>query len=192
MLMNLLVKNRSYRSFTEKNLSMSELENIISATRFCASARNSQSLRYVLISSKEVCEKIFPLIKWAGAIEWNPTENQAPTAYILICSKKNISLSETTLAIDIGISAQTILLQATEMGYGGCIIGAFNKLKVNKILNIPEDYFTSQILIALGEPAETSTIVEGEENSLSYYRDIENQHHFVPKLPTDLLILKKF
>ena len=86
-----------------------------------------------------------------------------------------------------GVAAQSILLTATEMGYGGCIIGAFDKANVHDILNIPQNY-DCEILIALGEPDEISTVVDAVNGETKYYRDEEKRHQYVPKLPLNELI----
>ena len=88
-----------------------------------------------------------------------------------------------------GICAQTILLRATEMGLGGCMIGNFNPEKVRETLEL-EERFRPVLIIALGKPDETVVLTElkpGE--SYNYYRD-ENDVHYVPKRPLEELIIK--
>ena len=67
MIMETLKKIRSHRSFTKKKISMEELEEMVESTRYASSTRNAQKLRYVLINDEELCKKIFPLVKFAGA-----------------------------------------------------------------------------------------------------------------------------
>ncbi|WP_297406358.1 nitroreductase family protein [uncultured Cetobacterium sp.] len=189
---NLLTITRSYRSFKNQNIPSNILMSLISAARLSASARNSQTLRYTLVSSEEICNKIFPLTAWAGSIEWNPTIEESPTAYILISSLIENPLSQITLGIDIGIAAQNILLKASELNLGGCFIGAFNKKEISNIVELDLDRFNPQLLIALGKPLEKVILIEGNELNLRYYRDTENFKHFVPKLSLENLVLKKF
>lgn len=170
---------------------MEELEKMVESTRYASSTRNAQKLRYVLITDEEICKEIFPLVKFAGAIPWNPTEEEAPTAYILMCSENPlVNFTEKNLYFDMGIASQNIMLVANEMGYGGCIIGSYNKPEVDKIVELPEGY-VSHILLTLGEPRDTVTITEAVDGNTTYSRD-ENNHHFVPKLSLDgISLLKK-
>lgn len=191
MIMETLKKIRSHRSFTKKKISMEELEKMVESTRYASSTRNAQKLRYVLINDEELCKKIFPLVKFAGAIPWNPTIEEAPTAYILMCSENPlVNFTERSLYFDMGIASQNIMLVANEMGYAGCIIGSYNKPEVDKLVGLPEGY-VSHTLLTLGEPKDTVTITEAIDGNTTYFRD-DNNHHFVPKLSLeDISLLKK-
>ncbi|MGL4308406.1 MAG: nitroreductase family protein [Cetobacterium sp.] len=189
LLKNLLIKNRSYRTFYQEGIPIETLLDIMENTRLCPSARNSQTLRYFIINSETFINKVFPLTKWAGAIPWNPSIEESPVAYILISSKSKSPLPDLTLGIDIGIVAQTILLSATELGLGGCLLGAFDKKSLEKLLELPENEYSHHLLVALGHPKDKSTIVKAESNNLSYFRDIKNYENFVPKLDLKELIL---
>ena len=192
MLNELLIKARSHRTFDSTEIGLETLESLINAAHLGGSARNSQTLRYTLVSSQSLCHKIFPHTAWAGAIPWSPTLEEGPKAYILISTLKENMLSPITLGIDIGIACQNIILKATELGFGGCLIGAFNKLDVSKTLDLDMDTYNPQILIALGKPTDKVILTKGNVNNLKYHRDIEENVHYVPKLPLETLILKKF
>lgn len=185
---NIFLKNRSYRSFTNKKIDKSEILKMIENARVSASARNSQSVRFAIVDSKDLCDKLFPLTKWAGSIPWNPTPEEAPTAYIVLCTPNDIPINKCLLYFDMGVASQSILLTAVDMGYGGCIIGSFNKTAVHELLNIPQNY-DCEIIIALGEPDEISTVVDAVNGDIKYYRDEEKKHQYVPKLPLNELIL---
>jgi len=80
---------------------------------------------------------------------------------------------------DVGIAAQTILLGAVEMGFGGCMLGSFDPARLNADFGIADRY-QPQLAIALGKPAEEVALTEPHGNgSLTYYR--ENGTHYVPK-----------
>lgn len=192
MLKDLITKTRSYRSFDQKRITKEDLEKILEVTRLSSSARNSQTLRYISITNKEVCDKIFPLTAWAGMIPWNPTVEESPTGYILILAENSSPLDQLSLGIDIGIVSQNMMLMANNLGYGGCMIGAFNKNEVGKILNVDFDKYSVKLLLAFGKAKEKVEILEGKEGNLAYSRDVENYIQFVPKLPISKLCLKNF
>lgn len=192
MLNELLIKTRSHRTFDSTEIDIKTLESLINAAHLGGSAKNSQTLRYTLVNSQALCHKIFPHTAWAGAIPWSPTLEEGPKAYILVSTPKENVLSPITLGIDIGIACQNILLKATELGFGGCLIGAFNKLDVAKTLDLDMDKYIPQILIALGKPTDKVILTKGDTNNLNYHRDIEKNIHYVPKLSLETLVLKKF
>lgn len=150
------------------------------------------TLRYTLVASQALCHKIFPHTAWAGAIPWSPTSEEGPKAYILISTLKENPLSPITLGIDLGIACQNILLKATELGFSGCLIGAFNKLDISQTLDLDTNTYTPQILIALGKSTDKVVLTKGNIDNLKYHRDVENNTHYVPKLSLETLILKKF
>ena len=84
MLNELLIKTRSHRTFDSTEIDIETLESLINAAHLGGSARNSQTLRYTLVTSQSLCHKIFPHTARAGAIPWSPTLDAGPQAYILI------------------------------------------------------------------------------------------------------------
>ncbi len=192
MLDNLFTKTRSHRSFDSTKIGFENLESMVNAARFGGSARNSQTLRFTLVNSESLCQKIFPHTAWAGAIPWSPTSEESPRAYILVSSLKDSPLSPISLGIDIGIASQNILLKATDLGFGGCLIASFNKADVSNTLDLDLEIYVPQLLIALGKSTDKVIITEGNITNLKYHRDVHTSTHYVPKLPLSTLILKKF
>lgn len=188
-LKDLLIKNRSYRRFFQDvRIPAGELKDLVGLTRWCASARNAQSLKYVVVDSEEMCAKVFPLLAWAGYLtDWvGPDEGERPAAYF-------IQMLDTRIVgdclCDDGIQAQTLLLGAVEKGWGGCIVKAFKNEPLRQVLNLP-DYLKVRYVIALGKPKETVVIEPMESgDDFKYWRDEQGIHH-VPKRDTDELIWK--
>jgi nitroreductase len=118
--------------------------------------------------------------------DWNgPVEGERPSAYIIILCDTDISSSA---GVDHGIAAQSILLGATEMGLGGCIIGSIKRDRLREALDIPARY---EILLVLapGKPKEKVVLeTAGDNGDIKYWRDSEGIHH-VPKRPLDDIIL---
>ena len=188
MLKDLLIKNRSYRNYDNSVLiSKKELECLVELTRYCPMAVNLQNLRYRIVFLKDELLQMQKNTKYAGLLKDKvlPYENNHPVAYIVICTDEK---NQNSQGINLGISAQTILLGATEMGYNGCMVGNFNKVEVKQFLNIDEN-LAPLLVIALGkakEKVEIKDINIGE--SQSYYRN-ENDVHIVPKLKVEDLLI---
>jgi nitroreductase len=88
-----------------------------------------------------------------------------------------------------GIAAQTIMLGATEMGYGGCILGSAHQRDLRDYLKIDKRY-EILLVLAIGKPAEKSVIEEvGADGDIKYWRDRDGVHH-VPKRKLKDIILK--
>lgn len=150
--------------------------------RLCPSSVNAQPFCYYLAWEPEEVAKIQPLTNWARALPQMklPHSGKCPTAFIIILQDTTIGESLARYQKDVGIVAQTMLLAATEMGLGGCMIGNYNAQKVKDTLALDEKY-APMLIVAIGEPAEEIVLKEVEPGeSMAYYRD-EDDVHYVPK-----------
>ena len=188
MIKDLILKNRSYRRFYQsEKISAEQLRKWIDLARNSASARNGQSMKYILCTDESFNAKIFELLSWAGYLtKWpGPEEGERPSAYIVIL---NDTLITGNYFCDDGIAMQSILLGATEDGFGGCIIHSVNRNKLREILHLSDQYEILYIL-ALGKPKEIVVLDEAINGEIKYWRD-ENKVHHVPKRPLDEIILE--
>lgn len=188
MLRNLILKNRSYRRFQEmERIPESLLKDWIDLARLSSSARNAQPLKYILITEKDQCGQIFPLLSWAGYLkDWDgPVPEERPAAYIVMLLDREISGN---CLCDDGIAAQSIMLGAVEAGYGGCIVASVKRAELQEMLYLDDRYEIIQVL-AMGKPAETIVLEELKGGDYKYWRDGKGVHH-VPKRSLDELILK--
>ncbi len=179
-----LVKaNRSYRGYDESRaVTREELLELVDCARLTASTVNLQPLRYYLAYEKETVARIQKLTKWAkGLPELElPHPGKYPPAFIVICQDTRVWDNTARFQRDVGIAAQTMLLAASEMGLGGCMIGSFQAGRISRELELAE-YLVPLLVVAIGKPAEQVVLTEiGSAESTAYYRD-ENDVHYVPK-----------
>lgn len=183
----LVTKNRSYRRFQQSEpISMQQLRNLVDLARLSPSAGNLQPLKFFLSNDPRRNEAIFSCLTWESYIKDSPGPNEGkrPAAYI-------VTLGDTSITKDFGcnhgIAAQSILLGATEMGFGGYMFAEIKHDQLRSLLKIPARY---QILmvIALGVPRERVVITDAKNGEIKYWRDI-NKVHYVPKRPLDEIIL---
>ncbi len=190
-LKELAEKNRSYRGYDEtRRVTREELTEFVECARLCPSSVNAQPLKYRLVYEKEEVDRLQAQTKWARALPdlHLPHEGMCPTAFIVICQDTRISDSMARYQKDVGIVAQTMLLAATEMELGGCMIGNFVAASVRETLGLPE-YMAPMLVVAFGKPAETIVLTEIEDGeSTNYYRD-EKDVHYVPKRKLEDIIL---
>ena len=181
---DLVLRARSYRRFDESiSISRETLLSWIDTARLTMSSVNIQPLKYYLSHKVETNAKIRPHVRWAGLLRDfdGPDEGENPSAYIVICVDKNIqNATPERFAKDVGIAAQTIMLEAVSAGYGGCMIGSLDANKIALALDL-QDNWQIALVLALGKPAEKVVLEELEEGGASaYYRDADDIHH-VPK-----------
>lgn len=192
ILKELLKRDRSYRRFDEnKRIDKEILLKLVNLTRYCASGRNLQPMKYHIIHDTEICDQIFPLLKWAGYLsDWDgPEKGERPSAYLIQCL--DTSLTKNYLCDD-GIQLQAITLGAVAEGLGCCIIKSFNLLKLKELLELPE-YLEPLYVVAVGRPIEKVKIEDmqsGVEADIKYYRTSDGVHHVPKRTLADLIINK--
>lgn len=189
MLRDLVLKNRSYRRFYEdERIEYDKLLGLVDLARNAPSTVNSQALKFKIIDSPEDCAKMFPCLSWAGRLDpsGTPKEGERPSAYILIMCDQTLAKEKKH---DEGIAAQTIMLGATELGYGGCMIGSVKKEQAAKAFNIDGDRYSIDLVLALGKPKENVILTTvKEDGNVDYYRD-EKGNHYVPKRKIEDIII---
>lgn len=185
-LTKLLERCRSYRRFEQKRIPHQLLLLMIDAARLSNSAMNAQRLRYIVVESPDKVEALQPLVTWAAKLPREiatPFKDEQPTAFIACLTPKNATRYD---YIDLGLAAHAMTLTACEAGVGSCMLGAIKADKIAEILDVDDDMHV-ELLIALGYPAHSSTVVEGPEGGdLSYYVD-DKRDYYVPKLPVSAL-----
>ncbi len=186
---DLITRNRSYRRFNQsERITLDTLKGLVNLARLSPSGANLQPLKYVLTNDEEGCAAIFPHLTWAGHLkDWpGPAEGERPAAYIIIVLDHQL---DKKVNCDHGIAAQSILLGATELGLGGCMMTSVNRKRLVGVLKLDERYEILMVL-ALGRPAEEVVIEDmGADGNYKYWRGTEDKHH-VPKRPLKEMILE--
>ena len=181
----LLLRNRSHRAYDNSfQVREDQLRRIIDVNRLTPSARNQQVLRFRMVLDNEA-DKVLPHIKMGAALPelHLPEKGSEPRAFIIICS----TVEESRFVdIDLGIAAQSMLLQAVEIGLNGICIAAFDKQKIREELQLP---FEPLLILAIGRGKDNIQLSEISANeSHNYYR--KEGVHYVPKLTIEELIIK--
>lgn len=181
----LLLKNRSFRGYdTSYKVHRLQLEAIIRVNTKLASGMNAQRLRFRAVESDSGADRILPLLKMGGALPELrlPMPGTEPNAFIVVCATEP---ENAIIDIDLGISLQSMLLKAVDLGLGGLIIRAFDRPSVKNVLGLPLEPIA---VLAIGKPLEKVELVpvrEGE--ALKYYR--RDGTHFVPKIVAEDLMI---
>lgn len=181
----LLLRNRSYRGYDKSyKVHIRQLKTIIAVNSKIASSVNTQKLRFRPVTAGPSADSVNRHIRMGRCLpELNlPFSGTEPEAFIIVCSTAQENAS---LDIDLGISLQSMLLKAVEIGLGGLIIRTFDKEELKEELELPSNPLA---VVAIGKPAETIELVPVKDGAdLAYYR--KDGVHYVPKIvPKDLII----
>ena len=121
-------KRRSIRSYEDKPVEKEKIEKLLEAARLAPSAKNMQEWKFIVITDKEIKEKLVPACKNQKFI------SEAP---VVIAAVSDPSFR--WYKVDVGIALEHIALEAVELGLGTCWIGAFYEDKVKEILSVPDN-----------------------------------------------------
>lgn len=163
---------------------------LVELTRLCPSSANKQPLKFAITRDEDTVKKILAETKWAGYLKDLdlPKPGEGPAAFITVCHDTDIDPNISGFQKDVGIVSEVILLGASEMGLGGCMIGSFNAGAVSTILAL-SDNLKPQLVIALGKPAEAVMLTDASDGNTVYWRD-KNGVHYVPKRPLSEIVIE--
>ncbi len=182
----LMKKRRTIRKYKQQPVSDEDLRKLIDAARVAASGGNQQQLRYIVIRTPEMVEKIFKLTAWGMFVKpkrqpvWG---KDAPAAFIMVVGPKG---APNHIHGDAGAAIMSMQYRAVELGLGTCWLGAFKREKAAEAAKVPVDY-EPHYLLAVGHPDE-EPVQENIEltGSNKYYLDDNDRLH-VPKYTVDAL-----
>ena len=181
----LLLHNRSYRGFDRDYVvHRRQLDAMIAVNVKVASSVNMQRLRFRPVVQGPEADAVNKYIRMGRGLPHLqlPFPGREPEAFIVVCST---AAENPGIDIDLGISVQSMLLKAVEMGLGGLIIRNFDREPIREALSLP---YEPICVVAVGKPAEQIELVPAHEgDKLNYYR--RDGVHYVPKLtPEDLTL----
>lgn len=151
---------RSIRKFTDVPVAKDTMNEIVSAASYAPSWKNSQTVRYVVIESAELlqkiandatlgfehnkgiisgCKTLVVAVTTSGKCGYNPD------------GTFTTSKGDKWEAFDAGIAVQTFCLAASELGVGTVILGIFDEALLGQLLGLPEGQYVAA-LIATGYP----------------------------------------
>ena len=185
----LIKKRRTIRKFKNTPILPEQVSKYIDAARVAPSAANIQPLKYVSITSPEMVDKVFPLVKWAGylAPDYNPKENEHPTAFVAVCA--DLSLRQSGYEVDMGAAVENLILAALSDGIGACWMAAIDFEKISELLELGEN-LKLLCVVALGYPDETPEETSLTQDVKYYVGDNGNLH--VPKRSLEEVLIKNF
>jgi nitroreductase len=123
------IQNRlSIRQYAEASIPPEHLEILFKALQLAPSANNYQNWEFVFARDPDIKQRLVPACL-----------NQR---FIKDCSYFIAAVADPAQKwhmVDVTIALTQFTLQAVELGYGTCWIGAFDETGIKRVLNIPAD-----------------------------------------------------
>ena len=138
------IKNRrSIRKYKHEQIPKEKIDILIEAGRLAPTAANKQRFKLIIVDNEETKTRL-------GVACNNQTFVGTASHVIAGTVDPDWKWNQ----VDLAIVFEHIVLEAFELGFGTCWIGAFNENEVKKILNIPEN-IKVVALLAIGLSDET-------------------------------------
>ena len=156
------IKNRtSIRKYKQEKISKEKMDILIEAGRLAPTGANQQRFKLIIVDDEDIKKRL--------SVACN-NQTFVGTASHVIAGTTDQDWKWNQ--VDLAIVFEHIVLEAFELGFGTCWIGAFNENEVKKILNIPENV-KIVALLTIGFPDETP-----EHNSRKAVKDIVSYNKY--------------
>ena len=116
-------KRRSIRNYTPDPIPEKDLYEILSAGLYAPSGKNRQPWRFLVVKDKDELKRISKFTTYSRFIR-----NAPALALLFAVPSKEYPIEKDILSV--GACVQNILLTATDMGYGSCVIGELYSLEL--------------------------------------------------------------
>jgi len=117
----------SIRQYEEATIPDEDVEILLKSLQLAPSASNSQNWEFVFVGDPQLRDEMRSTCDFQDFV--------SQCSYLVVGIVEPIGKWHT---VDITIAMTNLTLQATELGYGTCWIGAFNEAQVKTALDIPE------------------------------------------------------
>lgn len=153
---------RSIRKYQSTPISVDVLNEIVETAKFAPSWKNTQIVRYHVVSSQVLKERIANDCVCGFTFNTRTLLNAPAIVVVSYITKRcgyerdgsfSTSKEDRWEMFDAGIAAQTFCLAAHDKGIGTCIMGIFDEAKIAEVLNLPENQKVG-VIIAAGYPDE--------------------------------------
>jgi nitroreductase len=175
--MDVIFGRRSIRRFQQRPLERDQIERIVRAGTYAASAGNGQPWRFVAVTDPAAVNAATAALAWLPAAG-EPGEGERPTAHVAVLVPRGASWAAQA---DAAAAIQNMMLAAADMGIGSCWFGSVRRDELAQLLGIPGGWHIYSV-VALGHPAEEPQAIEAEDPAVK--RD-QFGRLIVPKKPLE-------
>lgn len=157
-LLSVLQKRKSIRAFDKKVPELYQIKLLFEAARWAPSSSNNQPWRYIFATSNEQ-EKFNALLSCLA--DSNQIWASKAPVLILSLAKKLTNTGKVYKhnLYDTGAANMALSLQAVELGMQAHIMGGFDAVKIQSVLQIEED-LEPIVMIVVGYPGDINELPE--------------------------------
>jgi nitroreductase len=137
-----ITSRRNVRSFSDRQVSAEQLDQILEAGRRSPSSRNTQPWDFVLVTDRQQLQDLAKV--WVGA---GHVAGSAATVALITAAEQ-----ERRTAFDLGQVTMSMMLAAADLGIGSCHAGVGDQDECRRLLALPGDR-TCAFLISFGYPS---------------------------------------
>lgn len=177
---------RTIRRFEQTPVPDEALLQMIDCARLAPYGANLQPLKFAAITGEAERRKIFPMIKYAGYLDWNPRFEECPPAFIAILCDTELKPTDKT-ECDSGAAGLSVCLAAKDLGLGSVWLGAIDRAGIKAALGLDERYDITY-LVGVGFPAQSGGTFD-MDGDVKYRFDAAGDV-LVPKRTLDEVIVK--
>lgn len=154
MFIDLCMKRRSYRKYTEEKVTDEEIKYILKCALLAPTAKNLDSRKFIVVTDKSMLSSLSEFKKSNAGFLKNAS------AAIVVLTDKNIAIN--TYSQDASIAATYIMLASEDLNLGSCWVnvrdeknsdGKYGYFIIRELLNIPENY-NVECIIGIGHKNE--------------------------------------
>ncbi len=146
-----ILTRRSIRKYTDQALPDDAIEQILRAAMAAPSAGNEQPWHFVVITDKELLEKIPEVHEYSAMVP-------SAQAAILVCGEPALARHEEMWVQDCAAATENILLAINSLSLGGVWLGVYpreHRMRgLAELVDLPEGIVPFS-LVPVGYPAET-------------------------------------
>lgn len=148
-LIEFLLTRRSIRKYRPDPVPLEIIRKVLDVARFAPSARNQQPWIFIVVTDKELKDKLASIYPWRQPIA------DAPAGIAVACDKE---ASPNSYEQDCSAVALYIMFAAHALGLGTCwhalYAGDEKRRRVKELLGLPDKY-EPVVLLSIGWPAES-------------------------------------
>lgn len=121
-------ERRSIRRYKGEPIEKDDIEKMVEAARWAPSAKNLQPWKFVIVQHPDVLEELVTICQGQEFV--------GKSGAFIVGMVDGSKWSE----VDLTIAMDHLSLEAVELGYGTCWIGAFDEDGLKQKLDLPEGY----------------------------------------------------
>jgi nitroreductase len=167
--MNPIFERASIRKFTDEKISKEQLDLLLKAGFAAPSAANKQPWEFVVVQNPDILEQLSKLSPYAGLLA-----GAALGIVVLADTRNHLDISYDIQ--DCAAASENILLEAVELGLGGCWLGFYpvqeRVARLREFFDLPE-HIVPMWILALGHPAQDANVKEKFKEEKIHYESYQ-------------------